>query len=190
MAESSGSGCLLALAGGIGSGKSTIAEAVSQRLAIPVHSIDDDKRFVGGSHPEFDRWVADGVPFPDDFRRDVYDISLARLTELAKAHPVVIVEETFHRERLRQPFFESAAKLFGRVCLVEVVVEPDVSIAHLEKRARSESGHMAGRTMFEAFSAVADPFLAADLVVENNRDLESAVEAVCQYVREEILHST
>ncbi len=182
MAETNGPACLIAFAGGIGSGKSTIAEAVSHRLSIPVHSIDDDKRAVGQSHPDFQQWVSEGIPFPDDFRRQVYDRSLGRLGELAEQHPVIIVEETFHRAKLREPFFESARQMFGRVCLIEIVVDSGVSIAHLEKRARTEAGHMAGRAMFESFAAVADPIVDADLVVENNRDLESAVLEVCSFL--------
>lgn len=182
MAGAPGYRCLIAFAGAIGSGKSTLAEAVAQRLGLPIHGIDDDKRIVGASYPEFDTWVANGVPFPDDFRRQVYDRALTRLAELAKEHSVVIVEETFHRAGLRQAFFESAEALFGRVCLVEVAVSPDVAIAHLAKRAQTQEGHMAGRSMFDAFCAVADPFVDPDLVVENNGDLDPAVERVCRYL--------
>jgi dephospho-CoA kinase len=187
MAGAAGAGCLIAFAGGIGSGKSTIAEAVSRRLTLPVHSIDDDKLFVGKTEPEFDRWVAEGVPFPDDFRREVYGRALGRLGELAEQHPVVIVEEAFHRAKLREPFFQSARALFGRVCVIEIVVEPDVSIAHLENRARTEASHIAGKAMYDSFAAVADPILDPDLVVENNRDLESAVERVCDFLTAERL---
>ncbi|HSF85183.1 MAG TPA: hypothetical protein VLG28_05895 [Acidimicrobiia bacterium] len=41
---------------------------------------------------------------------------------------------------------------------------------------------MAGRRMFEAFQAVADPLDHVDLVVENNGELEAAVDAVCAYL--------
>lgn len=176
-------GCLVAIAGAIGSGKSTIAAAVSERLDIPVHSIDEDKRVVGATHPEFERWVAEGIPFPDDFRRRVYDRTLTELADLATRHTRVIVEETFHRAQLRDPFFEACRRLFGRVCLVEIVVTPDVAIAHLQRRAVDQADHLAGRAMFEAFARLADPLDGADLVVANNGELESAVEEVCRHVR-------
>ena len=72
---------LIAIAGPIGAGKSTVARAVSRRLGIPFHAIDDDKRAVGESHPEFSRWVAESIPFPDEFRSTVFDRALHRLTE-------------------------------------------------------------------------------------------------------------
>ena len=181
MTGSGRAGCLIAIAGAIGSGKSTIAEAVSRRLAVPVHSLDDDKRRVGASHPDFETWVADGTPFPDEFRRRVYDRALEQLARLATTHPQVIVEETFHRADIRDPFFRSAEELFGSICVIEIVVSPEVAIAHLEQRARREEHHMAGKTMFEAFARIADP-IDADLVVENNGDLDSAVDAVCRHL--------
>lgn len=175
-------GCLIAIAGAIGSGKSTVAAAVSERLDIPVYSIDDDKRVIGATDPDFARWVAEGIPFPDDFRRRVYDRALAELADLATDNPWVIVEETFHRADIRQPFFRTAEELFGRVFLVEISVAPDVAIAHLRKRADDETDHLAGRAMFEAFAAVADPLDGADLVVENNGELDVAVAEVCRHL--------
>ncbi len=71
---------LVAIAGTIGAGKSTVARAVSARLAIPYHSIDNDKRDIGETHPDFATWVAQSIPFPDDFRTTVFNRALARLT--------------------------------------------------------------------------------------------------------------
>ncbi len=182
MAERQGEGCLIAIAGAIGSGKSTIATAVSERLNIPVHSIDDDKKVVGATDPDFDDWVTQGRPFSYDFRERVFQRTLRGLAETVRNHPMVIVEETFHRADIRAVFFRSCERLFGRVVLVEIVVSPEVATAHLEKRARNESGHMAGRDMFEALAKESDPFVAPDFVVENNGELEPAVDAVCGYL--------
>jgi len=182
MSDRHSTGCLIAIAGAIGSGKSTIAGAVSRRLDIPVHSIDDDKRAVGALYSDFPRWVEEGIPFPDEFRRRVYERTLGQLADLARDETRVIVEETFHRAELREPFFRSAERLFGSVCLVEVAVARDVAIAHLQKRARDEADHLAGRAMFDAFAKLADPLIEADLVVENNGELDLAVDQVCRYL--------
>ncbi|MGI9645727.1 MAG: AAA family ATPase, partial [Ilumatobacteraceae bacterium] len=173
---------LIAIAGAIGSGKSSIAEAVSRRLDIPVQSIDDDKRAIGAAHPDFDRWVADGTPFPDDFRRRVYARTLDALAVLAKAHRDVIVEETFHRREVRTPFFEAGCRLLGGICLVEIAVTPDIAAAHLQQRARDESDHLAGRAMFDVFAEAADPLDRADLVVRNDGELAVAVDEVCAHL--------
>lgn len=173
---------LIAIAGAIGSGKSSIADEVSRRLDIAVHSIDDDKRAIGSTHPDFDRWVAEGIPFPDDFRRLVYERTLENLATLADGHSHVIVEETFHRREIREPFFLAGGQLFGGICLVEIVVTAEVAVAHLQQRARDQADHMAGRAMFEAFAELADPLDGADLVVHNDGELVQAVDEVCGYL--------
>ncbi len=182
MAVDANTGCLIAVAGEIGAGKSTIAAEVSRRLAIPVHSIDEDKWFVGASWPDFEQWIADGVPFPDEFNHEVFGRTLAQLRELAVPGATLIVEESFQRKNLRDPFFDSARELFGRMYLVEIVVDEEVALAHLERRARNESGHMAGRRMYETLRRLADPLENVDLVVDNNGELSLAVNEVCRHL--------
>ncbi len=173
---------LIAIAGAIGSGKSTIANEVSLRLAIPLHSIDDDKRAIGATHPDFERWVAGGIPFPDEFRRRVYERTLDELAALAEEHPHAIVEETFHRREIREPFFRDGGHLFGGICVIEVAVTPEVAASHLLHRAREDEDHLAGRAMFDAFVAVADPLDGVDLVVHNDGELTAAVDEVCAFL--------
>lgn len=181
---------LIAIAGAIGSGKSSVADAVSARLDIPVHSIDEDKRAIGAEHPDFERWVSEGIPFPDAFRQLVYERTLDELRVLATAHAHVIVEETFHRRQLRRWFFGFAGTLFGGMCLVEIAVTPEVAAAHLQKRAHDESDHLAGRAMFDAFAAIADPLDDADLVVHNDGELTGAVDEVAVFLRERLGRSS
>lgn len=173
---------LIAIAGSIGAGKSTVARAVSSRLGIAVHAIDDDKLAVGAEHPDFERWVAEGIPFPDGFRERVFARTLRHLADLAVDHPHVIVEETFHRKVIRESFLRDAAEVLGGFLLIEIKVDRPVALEHLAQRAQSGDGHMAGRAMFDAFQAIADPIEDADLTVENNGDLAAAVAEVCTFV--------
>ncbi len=173
---------LIAIAGSIGAGKSTIARAVSSQLGIPLHSIDDDKLAEGANHPAFQNWVKAGMPFPDSFRQRVFSRTLARLSELAALHPHVIVEETFHRRKLREPFFQAADEILGGLILVEITVDRDAALEHLEARTSSPEDHMAGRNMFEAFESVSDPIQGADLTVSNSGDLDTAVATVVGFL--------
>lgn len=173
---------LIAIAGTIGAGKSTVARAVSSRLGVPFHAIDDDKRHIGEAHPEFATWVAESIPFPDDFRTKVFDRALDRLTELAAEHDHVIVEETFHRRHIREPFFRAAATCLNGLVLIEIVVARDVALAHLAKRAKTQKNHLAGPGMYDAFQAVADPQDDVAITVENNGDLNDTVDQVCRFL--------
>ena len=180
---------LIAIAGAIGAGKSTVARSVSECMGLPVHSIDDDKRAVGAAHPDFQRWVAEATPFPDDFRRAVFDRTLAQLGALAGEHDHIIIEETFHKAAIREPFFAAAAEVMGGLILIEIAVSYDVAMRHLSKRASEEGDHLAGAAMFSAFQAIADPLTNSDLVVANNGELDVTVAEVCTFL-ETRLHST
>ncbi|MCP3976750.1 MAG: AAA family ATPase [bacterium] len=173
---------LIAIAGTIGAGKSTVARAVSSRLAIPYHAIDDDKSDIGEAHPEFTTWVAGSIPFPDDFRTAVFDQALDQLTEMAAEHDHVIVEETFHRRHIRDPFFQAAATQLNGLVLIEIVVARDVALAHLAKRARTQRNHLAGPAMYDSFQAITDPLERVDLAVENNGNLRDTVDQVCRFL--------
>ncbi len=171
---------MIVIAGSIGAGKSTVAREVAARLGVPIHSVDEDKLAVSVEYPDFDDWVERGVPFPDEFRARAFAVALGHLAELARSHRHVIVEETFHRREVREPFFEAAAELFGGMQLVEVTVAREAALEHLARRAGDR--HMAGVAMFEAFQAVTDPFERVDLRVPNNGPLEDVVSRVCSHL--------
>lgn len=177
---------LIAIAGSIGAGKSTVAAAVGERLSIPVHSIDADKQAEGRTHEDFEHWVASGIPFPDDFREAVFGRTLARLSDLSKTNEHVIVEETFHRKAIRERFFAGAGALLNGLTLIEVSVERSVALQHLASRAKSDSGHMAGRAMFDAFQSVAEPIENPDFTVANNGDLRDTVDEICRFLEERL----
>lgn len=177
---------LIAIAGSIGAGKSTVARAVSGRLGVPLHSIDDDKHVEGAGHPDFAYWVDAGIPFPDAFRQRVFARALRQLRNLRAQHRHIIVEETFHRRSVREPFFKAAGEIMDGILLIEITVERSVAMRHLAQRAASDQGHMAGRAMFDAFDEIADPIDSADLVVANNGDLSETVDTVCAFLEDHL----
>ena len=173
---------LVAIAGTVGVGKSTIAKWVAAELEIPFHSIDDDKLAVGQDEPEFRNWIESATPFPDEFRHRVFARTLDALEELATGSAHVIVEETFHRKSVREPFFLRAATLLGGFKLIHITANRDAIIDHLATRRANESDHMAGEAMYEAFQTVSDPFESVDLTVVNDGRVEEAVATVCAFL--------
>jgi predicted kinase len=167
---------LIAIAGGIGVGKSTVARALADRLGLPLHSIDDDKRDVGAITPGFDDWVHAGVPFPDEFRIAAYERTLAALERLAERHPHVIAEETFHRKAIRDPFFDRAGALMSGFVLVEVVASDATIRDRLARRATAEVDHLAGMDMYRAFLAVSDGHDRTEFVFDNDADFDAELD--------------
>jgi len=177
---------LIIVAGTIGAGKSTVAKALARRLEIPLLSVDDDKRAEGTSIPDFPRWVANGHPFPDDFRSKAFDRTLGRLAAIVATTPHAVVEETFHRKTIRDRFFEQGEQLLNGIVLVEVVADEAVVRERLRARATTESDHLAGVTMYEAFRAVSDPQDRTDFVFRNDTDFAAELDRCCEYVRKRI----
>jgi dephospho-CoA kinase len=177
---------LIAVAGTIGAGKSTVAEAIAHAMGIPLLSIDDDKRVEGAATPQFERWVSDGEPFPDDFRARAFGRTLERLAVVGADCEHAVVEETFHRKAIRDPFFDRADRLMGGLVVVEVVADEAIVLERLLTRATTESDHLAGVAMYQAFHAVSDPQDRADFVFRNDQDFAVELNRCCAYLRQQL----
>ena len=177
---------LIVIAGLVGAGKSTMARKVSERFSIPLHSIDDDKAETGKRYPQFQHWIENSIPFPDEFRIEVFESTLKRLRELAKEHRHAIVEETFHKKAIREPFFEEARKIFGGIILTFVETDEKFVEERLEKRTEEE-GHMVGYGMYLSFKSKFEPFEKIDYTFSNNEYFEKNLEEYLQFLRERLV---
>ena len=177
---------LIVIAGMVGAGKSTVAQKVSERLSIPFHSIDDDKAETGKRYPQFPHWVENSIPFSDEFRIEVFESTLKRLRELAKKHRHAIVEETFHKKAIREPFFKEARKIFGGIILTFVETDEKLVKERLERRTEEED-HMAGYGMYLSFKSKFEPFEKIDYTFKNNECFEKNFEEYLQFLREKLV---
>ncbi len=176
---------LIAITGLIGTGKSTIAKEVSKQLHIPLYSIDEDKKRIYKTHPKYDYFLKNHIPFPDDTRRKTFEASLNGLRKLAKKHKHAIVEETFHKQSLREPFFKEAGKLFGGIVLTLVTAD-DVSIKErLEKREKEED-HMVGYGMYLSFKKQWEPFEKVDYHFVNEGDFKENLGKYLTFLKEKL----
>ena len=177
---------LIVIAGMVGAGKSTVARKVSERFSIPLHSIDDDKAETSKRYPQFQHWVENSIPFPDKFRIEVFDSTLKRLRELAKKHRHAIVEETFHKKAIREPFFKEARKIFGGIILTFVETDDRFIKERLERRTEEED-HMVGYGMYLSFKSKFEPFEKIDYTFINNNNFEKNLAAYLQFLREKLV---
>jgi len=175
---------LIVVAGLVGAGKSTVAKKVSARFSIPLHSIDDDKEETGKRYPQFQHWIENSIPFPDEFRIEVFESTLKRLRELSKKHRHAIVEETFHKKAIREPFFEEARKIFGGIILTFVETDEKFVKERLEKR--TEEGHIFGYGMYLSFKSKLEPFEKTDYAFSNNEYFEKNLAEYLQFLRERL----
>ena len=174
---------LIAVAGTIGAGKSTVANAIAQNLKVPLLAVDDDKRAEGAVTPEFDEWVRAGAPFPDWFRSKAFQRTLDRLRAVTATSHDAVVEETFHRKSIRDPFFDQGGALMDGLTLVEVVAAESVIVDRLANRAEQERDHLAGLAMYRAFQEVSDPQDRVDFRFRNEGDVAAELQRCCDFIR-------
>ena len=177
---------LIIIAGMVGAGKSTVARKVSDGLSVPFHSIDVDKAETGKRYPQFQHWVDNGIPFPDEFRIEVFETTLKRLRELAKEHLHVIIDETFHKKAIREPFFEEAANIFGGIILTFAETD-DILIKERLERRTEEEDHMAGYEMYLSFKSKFEPFDRIDYLFSNNEHFEKNLAEYLRFLREKLV---
>ena len=170
---------LIVIAGLVGAGKSTLARKVSESLSIPFYSIDDDKVETGKKYSQFQHWIENSIPFPHEFRIQVFNSTLQGLRKLAKKHNHAIVEETFHKKTIRKPFFEEAGKIFGGITLTFVETDEKFIKERLELRAKKEN-HIAGYGMYLSFKPKFEHFDKTDYTFINNNNFE---ENLAEYLR-------
>ncbi len=176
---------LIVIAGLIGSGKSTIAKQVSERLNIPLYSIDDDKKKIYVQHPQYEYFIKNHILFPDSVRKQTFDASLKGLRKLAKTHRHAIVEETFHQKSSREPFFNEAKKLFGGMLLTLVTVNDKLVKERLDKRAKEED-HMVGHGMYLSLKKKWEPFAHIDYTFVNEGNLEENLEKYINFLKKKL----
>ena len=176
---------LIVIAGLIGTGKSTIAREVSKRLNLPLYSIDDDKKKIYQQHPQYEYFLKNNIPFPDDIRKKTFDASLEGLRKLAKEHKHAIVEETFHKKSLRSPFFKEAKKIFGGMILTLVTADDELVKERLEKREKEEN-HLVGYEMSLSFKKQWEPFEKVDYHFINEGDFEKNIQTYIKFIKEKI----
>jgi len=173
---------IIVLAGLIGVGKTTIAKEVSKRLDIPLYSIDDDKKKVYKEHPNYDYFLANNIPFPDDIRKKAFGAALDGLRILSRKNRHCIVEETFHKKNIREPFFAEVETLFGSMILTLVTADE----ATVRLRLKDRSGHMVGYGMYLSFREQFEPFEHVDYTFDTTKDFEKTMEDYLLFLRAKI----
>jgi predicted kinase len=173
---------LLGTAGLIGSGKSTIASALAERLRAPMVHIDDFKRGV------VDPTALTESIDPPRLRWKYYRLALNQVDYLfAQGARCVVMDEMFHVRHLRDRI-TAGCKHYGiSVRWIEVRCPDDVVERRLAGRPRN--GHILSTEQMmllrEKVASEFDPFREGDdcLVVENSGLPDDAVDTALAWVR-------
>jgi predicted kinase len=144
---------LIAFGGVIASGKSTLAEALGRRLAIPVLGSDRTRKAllgVGADSPIHDEpWRA---AYSDERTDQVYAELLRRAEIVLDSGRSVIVDASFRTRSMRQEVRQLSRALGAAFTFVECRVPIEVSRQRLRERANAPS-------ISDGRSAILDEFL-------------------------------
>lgn len=176
---------LYVLCGLPGTGKSTLARAMSRTLAIPVYRSDVERRGRGGQPSWDDRVTADrAARYSRAARRQVYDCLMQRAgTELDRGRSVIL-DATFNRSIYRQ----AARRLADKRRTAAVIImcrAPDETIhARLRRRETSPGVSDARRSHLPAIrKRFETPAPGSDVLeIDTSRSSDSCLAKVLIHV--------
>jgi uncharacterized protein len=179
---------VVAVGGIIASGKSTVAEAFSDRLAAPVLDADRTRKaMLGVGHAEAVHVGAFEGPYDPRVTDVVYDEMMRRAAVVLASGRSVILDASFRTLELRKKARDLALRSGVPFLFAECRVTPDTSRARLEEREKTRSVSDGRRAILEDFLARVEPATelgeAQHLVLDTTRPIEASLDALAERVR-------
>jgi predicted kinase len=164
---------LVALSGLPGSGKSTVADALRQRVPLAVLQSDRIRKLL--------------VPVPQYSAEEnarVFAAIHGVAERLLRSGVSVLVDATHLQERTRTPLVDIAARTGARFVLVWVAAPDETIRRRLAARAAgTRAGYDvsdAGIEVYEMMRARVEPIRGDHIVISTERDITPAVEALAR----------
>lgn len=167
---------VVAVAGGIAAGKSTIAERLGEELGAPVIDADRTRKHMLGlaptAHAEGGAWQG---AYDPAFSEEVYREVLRRADSVLASGRPVILDASFRTVKARASA-EALAYAHGvPFRLLECVAPPDTCRARLVARDRGTSVSDATPAIYEAFAAGYEPITTEHVRIDTGTSIEDAL---------------
>lgn len=179
---------VVAVGGVIASGKSTVADALGDRLSAPVIDADRTRKHLLGLSPTtHDASAPFEGPYTQGMTDRVYaELMLRASTVLESGRPVVL-DASFRSEEMRRAARDLASEHGVPFLLVECRARPEVCRERLVRRER-ESNVSDGRlAIFDAFSARVEPVTELEpserLIVDTEQPFEATLGILDLHLR-------
>ena len=172
---------LIIFVGGIiGAGKSTVARSLADHFGFPYYDVDEIKKEVFGKDPDYERNIAEGIPFSDALRRDVFARVFEDLEGLVRDHPHIVVDETLHKREIRHRLYAEAERIAGGFIVIWVQAREDIIIERLG--ARKRKGHFLSDPLplHNAFKRAFEEYDRCVIDCHNNGPVEETVAGLLQ----------
>jgi predicted kinase len=174
---------LLIMTGLVGTGKSTVAEALSLSLGFNVISSDVTRKKLAGISPTEHRFEQfQGGIYTEDFSRRTYDTMFAQASELLSQGQWVILDASFKERQDRMEAAELAKKAKADFAVVECVLDEARVKARLEKRLKEETTSDGRWEIYESQKQDFDPVTEfpqqKHIVLDTSQPMSDIVETV------------
>lgn len=162
----------------IGAGKSTVAKALAAHCSLHYYDVDEVKKSIFKTDPNYEHNMQNGIPFGDEIRKTVYSRVVDDLKALSTKHECIVVDETLHKRALRGLLFEAAEKFFEGYFVIWVQADEDVIIQRLTSRARENHILKDPMAMHNSMLAEFEGFEESVLICRNNKSIEETMQEV------------
>ena len=169
---------IVIMAGLPGAGKSTIAQALAQRL--PGAVLDKDIIRAALFAPEHVEYS----PGQDDFCLDVMLQTARYLLGKNSSLYVLLDGRTFSRRYQRERVFEFCSQLEVNWTILECICSEQTALARLEKAVFERVHPAVNRTpdLYQSIRKTWEPIDSPKLVIDTDASLDSCVERATQYL--------
>ena len=179
---------VVAVGGVIASGKSTVAEALGDRLSAPVIDADRTrKNLIGLAATDHDSSGAFEGPYSPAMTDRVYAEMMLRASTVLESGRPVVLDASFRTEELRRSARELAAEHGVRFVFVECQASADVCRERLRRREHETSVSDGRLAIFDAFLARTEPATelpaSERVVIDTARPLETTLKELDEHVR-------
>ena len=179
---------LLITTGLIGTGKSSLAQVLSQRVPLAVISSDSVRKRLANIPSEEHRFEEfDSGIYSADFSARTYDEMLHQAERILKAGHSVIIDASFRKERERKRAMKLAREVRANFKAIECVCNEETIKERLSRRFERESISDGRLDIFpqlkEDFEAVLEVPEKDHIIVDTSKPIEELEETVSHLLK-------